>query len=61
MKFFITLFIVFVLAGAVGWANNLIALFNCDFKAPYKAEVIRTVGVFVPPLGAVVGWAHIED
>ena len=55
------LYLAFVLFLLVGWVKNGIALFHCNFKAPYKAEVIRTIGVFVAPIGSVAGFADIED
>ena len=47
----ILLWLGIVLLLGVGWVMNLIALINCDFKSPYKAEAIRGVGVFVAPVG----------
>lgn len=44
-----------------GWLMNVYKLTECDFNAPYKAEIIRIVGVAVPPVGVVVGWMDIED
>lgn len=44
-----------------GWVFNLIALIDCDFEAPYKAEIIRGVGVVAAPVGGVVGYFDIED
>ena len=43
-----------------GWVQNIVKLSNCDFQAPYKAEVIYGVGR-VPIVGAVTGWIDIED
>jgi len=51
--------IILLLIGT-GWVKNLIKLSECDFESPYKAEVIRTVGI-LPPVGMVVGWIDIED
>lgn len=51
--------IVFVLAFA-GWVQNIVKLTQVDGKAPYKAEIIRVIGI-VPPIGAIVGWLHIPD
>lgn len=50
------LFIVVIMG--TGWVKNLIKLTECDFKAPYKAEVLHTVGLF-PPIGAVMGWIDV--
>ena len=30
------------------------------FKSPYKAEVIRGIGVF-SPLGAIIGYVQLKD
>ena len=37
---------------------NIIKLSEADFEAPYKTEVIRTVGI-LPPVGAIVGYFDI--
>lgn len=51
--------IVFILC-FLGWGINLVKFANSDFEAPYKSEVIRGVGVFIPPVGIVAGYLHIE-
>ena len=50
----------FVVAG-VGYLDNIFQLTECDFEPPYKCEVIRSVGVFVPPVGIIVGYVSIDD
>lgn len=50
--------VVVILAVAVGWIKNIIKLSECDFEAPYKAEVIHGVGL-IPPVGMVTGWLVI--
>ena len=52
-----------VVIGAVvitGYVKNIVKLSNCDFKAPYKAEVIHAIGI-VPPVGCITGWLSIDD
>lgn len=44
-----------------GYISNLIELTKTDFEAPYKAEIIRTTGVIIPPIGVVLGYVKIED
>lgn len=56
----VLMFVVIIPLAVTGWVKNLIKLSECDFESPYKAEVIRVVGV-IPPVGAVVGWLNIED
>lgn len=50
--------IVFVVGG---WIGNLVKLCKCDFQAPYKTEIIRVVGLLVPPVGMVTGWMSIGE
>lgn len=50
--------VVFLTLAATGWVKNLIKLSNCDFEAPYKAEVIYAVGL-IPPVGMVTGWLDL--
>ena len=47
--------------GAYGYVANIVKLCGCDFAVPVKAEVIRMVGVFLPPVGAVAGYCDIND
>lgn len=57
----IALFILFSIFSCIaGWGINIVKLTRCDFQPPYKAEIIRSVGL-VPIVGAVVGWIDIED
>ena len=53
-KFLIVSLVIVGVAG-IGWVKNVIKLAECDFQAPYKAEVIHAVGL-IPPVGAIVGW-----
>ena len=50
--------VVIVLVVGTGWVKNIIKLSDCDFKAPYKAEVIYAAGL-MPPVGAITGWLDI--
>lgn len=45
----------------IGYICNIVGLINCDFKPSYKAEIIRSVGIVAPPVGAVVGYMQIKD
>lgn len=53
LRFFVLLF-----AGDVSNALNLLAL---DFAPPYKAEIIRGLGLAIPPIGGVVGFIPLQD
>lgn len=41
-----------------GWVKNIIKLSECDFEAPYKAEVVYGIGV-IPMVGMVTGWLDV--
>lgn len=44
-----------IAAFMVGWCINAYKLCKLDFASPYKAELIRGVGVVMPPLGSILG------
>lgn len=44
-----------VAGGAIGWVLNLVALAKMDYTA-IGMLVLRVVGVFVAPIGAVLGY-----
>lgn len=57
---FVTLFfLALIIVSAIGQGLNIWGLCQCDFQPSYKAEVIRVVGVFVPPVGSVVGFIDV--
>ncbi len=58
LKNIIALQIVIILIVGVGWVKNVIKLADCDFEAPYKAEVVHAVGI-IPPVGMVTGWLDL--
>jgi hypothetical protein len=37
------------------WVGNMIKLFNCDFKEPYKEEFIHTLGL-IAPISFITVW-----
>ena len=49
---------VLVIVVFTGWVKNIVKLSECDFKAPYKAEVVHAVGL-IPPVGMVTGWLNV--
>jgi len=46
------------LAIGVSWIVNLTKLIKCDFQQPYKAEVVRLVGI-IPPVAIVTAWVDV--
>lgn len=51
----------FVALLITGYCLNIIKLTKCDFEPSYKAEVLRTVGIFLPPVGVIEGYLTIKD
>lgn len=58
MKTLFIVAIVLIVVIGTGWVKNIIKLSDCDFKEPYKAEVIHGLGL-IPPIGMVTGWMDI--
>lgn len=54
------LIVLIVIALGAGWIMNIVKFARLDFEAPYKAEVLRGIGI-APPIGAVMGWIPIND
>lgn len=50
------LYIVVGLAAVVGWVMNIMDIVKSDFSSITGLLVLRVIGVFVPPLGAVLGY-----
>lgn len=46
----------FIAFMGIGWVMNLIAVFNSNFDPITGQVVLRTIGIFLAPLGGVMGW-----
>ena len=44
------------IAGVYGWIMNIVKLVGADFIWASGMSIGRLIGIFVPPLGAVLGW-----
>lgn len=55
-----TVLIIFaiIFACVFGYFRNIYHLTNCDFNPDYKCEIITTIGIIVPPIGVVAGYAY---
>lgn len=58
MKYFITAYVIFALAAAYGYACNILALIHAaaDGSAISLMLLLRILGVFLAPFGAVLGY-----
>jgi hypothetical protein len=45
----------------VFWIINLIQFCNCDFEAPFKKEIVKGVGIFIPPTSIVTVWINPSE
>ena len=43
-------------AGVIGWVMNIVAIANGTFDPLTPMMVLRLVGIFMLPLGGVLGW-----
>ncbi|MFA5395713.1 MAG: hypothetical protein WC346_06810 [Methanogenium sp.] len=48
-----------MILAATGWIMNFVKFVRLDFKEPYKAEIIRGVGL--TSYGIIIGWLDIDD
>ena len=55
------IYLLVFLFGVVGWIRNIVGFVQCDFKEPYKAEIIRGIGIPCVPMGVVCGFVEIKD
>jgi hypothetical protein len=55
----IILHLTIVLGSLASWGVNLYRFCNCDFEAPYKAEILYGIGIFSPTC-VVTAWMDLE-
>lgn len=52
----VTAMIAAFVAAAAGWVMNIMAIFQTVGDPLTAMFILRCVGVFIAPLGAIVGW-----
>lgn len=50
------IFVIIWLVGFYGWVSNIIKLWNSSFEVLSGMLVLRIVGIFLAPLGAILGF-----
>lgn len=45
-----------LLVAIIGWIMNIITIFHADSVLDSGVGILRIVGIFVPPLGAILGF-----
>ena len=53
--------LIIIICLSVGWVKCVGKVINCNFKPVGKAEVVYTIGIFVPIVGGIIGYMDIED
>lgn len=48
--------IVLTIAAIYGWVMNIVAITQSEFIPITGLLILRIVGIFISPLGAVLGW-----
>jgi hypothetical protein len=54
-------YLLIILFVFVMWIVNIVKLTDLDFEAPYKAEVVRTIGIPVVFMPVVTGFMDIGE
>lgn len=44
------------IAAVAGWVINILEVFGSNFSVITGELVLRVVGIFIPPIGAVMGY-----
>lgn len=47
---------IFMILVAIGWVMNIIALIHLESIDHLGEVIIRFIGIFIAPIGAVMGW-----
>jgi hypothetical protein len=50
------MYLAFVVVIIGGWIMNLVEIVNYDFASITGMIILRIAGIFIAPLGAVLGW-----
>ena len=48
--------LVLILFGGIGWIWNIVKIVGSDFANITGLLVVRVIGIFIAPLGAIVGY-----
>lgn len=52
----VMMFIALIFLTAVGWVWNIVKLVDTDFALNAGMFVVRVIGIFFAPLGAILGY-----
>lgn len=52
----IILVVLLWVVGLIGWIMNIVRLIDCNFDPIHAEVVLRVIGIFVAPMGSVLGF-----
>ena len=55
-EIFVVFYILLALLGVIGWVRNIVEIAHSSFAHLTGMLVLRIVGIFVAPLGAILGF-----
>lgn len=55
-EYLILAWIVLLIAGGIGWIMNIVDIAQADWSHITGMLILRVIGIFIPPLGAVLGY-----
>ena len=55
------IYVIIWLVLVIGWIMNMYKVFTVDWESPFKTEAIRTISVFIAPVGGVIGYMDIGE
>jgi hypothetical protein len=50
-----------IISVPVAWCFNVAKLIDCDFKTPYRCEVMHSIGTALPPLSVITVWFATDE
>jgi hypothetical protein len=56
MRGILIAWILIMLIACVGWILNIVSIFNSSFDSLTGILVLRVIGVFLAPIGAILGF-----
>ena len=56
MRNLIVFYLCLIVATIYGWISNIVAVVHSDFTVLTGMLVLRVVGIFVAPLGVILGY-----
>lgn len=62
LALYVLFVIVFCIISAFGlWVTNVVKFVSLDFDTPYRAEIIRGIGIPAAPIGIIVSLMDIGE